>query len=171
MNPAQTEYLQLVTDHQALLLGYIRGIAPGLHAADILQETNIVLWNKIDSFKLQTNFKAFACRIAYLKTMEALKKAKRNQWLVFDSDIVEKIDHHYVTQTEDHSESQSALQQCLNKLKTSERNLIHLRYTKGDTVRAIAAEMNQSEGSIQQLLFRLRKTLSRCIKLQRKSNP
>lgn len=171
MNQRQTEYLQLVTNHQALLLGYIRGLAPKIHADDVLQETNIVLWNKIDTFDLNTNFKAFACRVAYLKTMEALKKAKHNQWLVFDSDIVESFDQHHIAKTDDQAETQESLRTCLKKLSASERKLLHQRYTKGHTVRAISAEMNQSEGALQQSFFRIRNTLRNCITLQLSSKP
>lgn len=163
MTPAQIAYLQLVTSHQALLLGYIRSVAPGVAADDVLQETNIVLWNKIDSFEINSNFKAFACRVAYLKTMESLRKSKRNQWLVFDSDIIEEINTHYSSKTDAKDDTQYALRQCMAKLDDSERELIHLRYTKGKTVRSIAKKTEQSEGALQQLFFRIRNALRSCI--------
>lgn len=57
MTPKQIQYLQLVTNHQALLQGYIHSIAPGVEADDVLQETNIILWNKMETFEMGTNFK------------------------------------------------------------------------------------------------------------------
>src|SRR5690606_13108053 len=45
------EYLQLVTRHQASIHGYIRSIAPGAPADDILQEANVILWERADTFE------------------------------------------------------------------------------------------------------------------------
>ena len=80
MSKLNIEYLQLVTRHQAAICGYIRSIAPGLNVDDVLQETNIVLWEKADTFQRGTNFKAFAFRIAHFKTLEALRRQKRDHW-------------------------------------------------------------------------------------------
>src|SRR6478736_9580751 len=91
MNPRQLEYLQLVTRHQAAILGYIRSIAPGAPVDDILQETNVILWERAASFEPGTHFKAFAFRIAHLKTLEFLRASKRKEWLVFDSDLLDAI--------------------------------------------------------------------------------
>ena len=169
MNPNQIQYLQLVTSHQVMLLAYIRSIAPGVQADDVMQETNIVLWNKMETFKTGSNFKAFAYRIAYLKTMESLRRNKRNQWLVFDSDILENINSYYLSDDTSEADTQSALNQCMLKLSDSERKLIHLRYTKQNTVINIATQTNQSEGALQQAFFRIRNNLRNCITKQLKS--
>lgn len=163
MSPKQIKYLQLVTNHQALLQGYIHGIAPGVAADDVLQETNIMLWNKMDTFEMGTSFKAFAFRIAYLKTMESLRKQKRNQWLVFDSDIIDRIDQHYSSPSDAEGGTQHALRQCMKKLKENERELLHQRYTKGQTVRAIARLLEKKEGALQQAFFRIHNALRCCV--------
>lgn len=168
MTPKQIEYLQLVTNHQAILLGYIRSIAPKVSHEDVLQEANIVLWDKMDKFELGTNFKAFACRVAYLKTMEALHAHKRKSWLVFDSDILDVITEHYSNDEDGQELAQSALRGCLTKLKDRDRELIHQRYTLGNTVRAIAGEMGKKEGALQQAFFRCHNALRTC--MQKKLN-
>ena len=77
MTDRRLDYLQLVTRHQAAIYGYLRTIAPGAPLEDILQEVNLVLWNRAEDFELGTNFKAFAFRIAHFKALEALRAAKR----------------------------------------------------------------------------------------------
>lgn len=172
MTPEQIEYLQLVTNHQALLFGYIRSIAPKVSHDDVLQETNIVLWDKMDKFELGTNFKAYACRVAYLKTMEALNAQKRKNWLVFDSDLLDGISEYYTCgdEKEEQSYIQSALRNCLTKLKERDRQLIHQRYTLGNTVRAIATEMGEKEGTLQQAFFRCRRLLRNCMEKSLKAS-
>ena len=51
MTDRHLEYLQLVTRHQAAIYGYLRTIAPGAPLEDILQEVNIVLWNRAADFE------------------------------------------------------------------------------------------------------------------------
>ena len=163
MSKINIEYLQLVTRHQAAICGYIRSIAPGLNADDVLQETNIVLWNKADTFERGTNFKAFAFRIAHLKTLEALRRQKRDQWLHFDSDLLEAIATHRQEEESELSGRQHALRQCLEDLDDKDRGLLHERYTERRTVRSIALSHERTEGAMQQVFFRIRNALRACI--------
>ncbi|WP_178932342.1 sigma-70 family RNA polymerase sigma factor [Oceaniferula marina] len=166
MSPEQIEYLQLVTSHQAMLQGYIHSIAPGVEAEDVLQETNVLLWQKMNDFELGTNFKAFACKVAYFKTMESLRAQSRKKWLVYDSDIVENINDYYASGNEDRGEFQSALRRCLSKLKQKDRALVTSRYTDGRTVREIAAMQKKKEGALQQAFFRIHRGLRSCVTRQ-----
>ena len=162
MDTLNIEYLQLVTRHQAAICGYIRSIAPGIHAEDVLQETNIILWEKANQFEPGTNFKAFAFRIAHLKTLESLRQQKREHWLQFDTDLLDAIAS-YQTDPDNHTPGrQHALRHCLEKLGENDRQLIHARYTQRETVRSIAKNTGRTEGSLQQLFFRIRNALRTC---------
>lgn len=163
MSDLNIEYLQLVTRHQAGIYGYIRSIAPGLDTDDVLQETNITLWEKADQFELGTNFKAFAFRIAHLKTLESLRRQKREHWLQFDTDLLEAIASYQTSELAQGQGRQHALRSCLAQLSAEDRELVHARYTKQQTVRAIAKSLDRTEGSLQQLFFRLRNALKTCI--------
>lgn len=160
------EYLQLVTLHQPAIYAYIRKLAPGADIEDILQEANIILWEKSATFEKGTNFKAFAFRIAHLKTLEALRSAKRRQWLVFDSDLLEAIAAQQAPADNHAPDGQAALRKCMVDLSPENQRLIHARYTRRKSVREIATELGRSEGSLQQLFFRLRNTLRLCIAAQ-----
>jgi len=163
MSDLNIEYLQLVTRHQAAIYGYIRSIAPGIDTEDALQETNIILWEKADQFELGTNFKAFAFRIAHLKTLESLRQQKREHWLQFDTDLLEAIAGYQIEEASLAPGRQHALRNCLEKLDDNERELVHQRYTQQQTVRSIAQNREQSEGSLQQIFFRIRNNLRSCI--------
>ncbi|BDS07593.1 DNA-directed RNA polymerase sigma-70 factor [Oceaniferula spumae] len=163
MSDLNIEYLQLVTRHQAAIYGYIRSIAPGIDTEDVLQETNIILWDKADQFEPSTNFKAFAFRIAHLKTLECLRQKKREHWLQFDTDLLEAVARFQTNDLDQGPGRQHALRHCLAQLPDDDRELIHARYTKQQTVRSMAKNMNRTEGSLQQLFFRLRNSLKTCI--------
>lgn len=163
MSDRHLEYLQLVTRHQAAIHGYIRSIAPGAPIDDILQETNVILWERAATFEAGTHFKAFAFRIAHLKTLEFLRSAKRREWLVFDSDLLDSIAQRQEENHAAQADTQAALRECLAGLEAEERKLLHQRYTSRQTVRDIARDDGRSEGALQQLFFRLRNTLRACI--------
>lgn len=163
-NGRQIEYLQLVTSHQASVYGYIRSLAPNADIEDILQETNIVLWNKMDAFQLGTDFKSFAFRIAHLKTLEALRATRRKNWLVFDTDLLDAISARQVQNTDEGGDlQQAALRICLRELERGERELIHSRYSLRQSVIEIAKATGRTEGAMQQAFFRIRNALRHCI--------
>ncbi len=166
---SQIQYLQLVTRHQASIYGYIHSIAPGASADDILQETNIVLWEKADDFEIGTNFKAFAFRIAHFKTLEALRFEKRRRWLRFDSDLLDTIAERHIQKASDDSATdlrQDSLRQCLAKLADDDRSLIHSRYTSGLDLRSLSEQTGRTVGALQQVFFRIRNALKSCIERQ-----
>lgn len=163
MTEPKIEYLQLVTRYQAAIAGYIRSVAPGIDIDDVLQETNIVLWNRYKSFEIGTNFKAFAFRIAHLKTLETLRAKKKHAWLVFDSDLINSISIHQINDEFNHSGRQQALRECLSKLTDKDVQLVSERYFKRRTVREISKSHSRSEGAMQQVFFRIRNTLRNCI--------
>lgn len=163
MEELRIEYLQLVTRHQPAIYGYIRSLAPQADVEDILQETNLVLWNKADTFEPGTNFKAFAFRIAHLKTLEALRSDKRRQWLVFDSDLMEQISARSSSPESLADGQQAALRECMKQLEPGDRELIHTRYVVGRTVRDMARDLRKTEGSLQQWFFRMRNQLRDCV--------
>lgn len=158
----EIDYLQLVTRHQQAIYGYIRSLAPGADIDDILQETNLILWEKASTFRKGSNFKAFAFRIAHLKTLEALRAQRRRSWLVFDSDILEALAGADDDDTTD-APAQLALRTCLEALPEDDRALIHSRYTRRESVRSIAERLGRSEGAMQQVFFRIRNHLRECI--------
>ncbi|WP_193212200.1 sigma-70 family RNA polymerase sigma factor [Luteolibacter marinus] len=168
MNQLDVEYLQLVTRYQPALFGYIRSIAPGANADDILQETNLVLWEKASTFEPGTNFKAFAFRIAHFKTLEALRSSKRHSWLQFDSDLLDSIADQQLGQAEAaHDDGgmsrQTALGNCLGKLSEDDRSLVHCRYTRQQSIREISRSSGRTEGALQQVFFRIRNALRTCV--------
>ena len=67
---------------------YIISQLPGSpDVRDILQEVNIVLWEKMEKFEPGSNFGAWACTIAYYKILDHRKRMKREGFLMFDEEL------------------------------------------------------------------------------------
>ena len=62
-----TQFVELYTQHYTQLRYYLMSLIPSpSDAADVIQETSLVLWEKFDFFEVGTNFYAWSCKIARL---------------------------------------------------------------------------------------------------------
>jgi len=160
------QFITLLTDHQEVLRSYILSQIPShIDVRDILQEVNVVLCEKMDDFKLGTNFGAWSCTVAYYVILDYRKKQKRDGFLVFNEDLCQAL----ATQSEKREPAmleskRRALQHCLSKLSPAHRQLIETRYDEDrGGMGLIAEETGRTRASLRVTLSRLRSTLRRCI--------
>lgn len=159
--------IRQISLHQASMLAYILSLHPDRSdAQDILQETNVVLWQKIDDFRAGTNFKAWAFRIAYLQTLAHFKRNKRGNWLGFSSELVETLANEAEPLLSDFEYRHTALRHCVQKLPEQDRRIVRAHYESGQPLAAVSSEVGRSIGALKQVLFRVRRTLRTCIEKQ-----
>lgn len=164
---ANKEYYQLILSHQSSLYAFIRSLVPAhVSVDDILQETNLTLMDKEDTFELGTDFKSYAFKIARFKVLSQFRDSKRNSWLLVDSELSEELISNLSSHPLSEPHAQEALRRCLKKLPENHRQLVEQRYWIGHSLKKIAKAMKRSEGSLQQLFFRIRQQLKSCIEAQ-----
>nr|ADY60575.1 RNA polymerase, sigma-24 subunit, ECF subfamily [Rubinisphaera brasiliensis DSM 5305] len=160
------EFLQLITECQGWLYGYLLGSLANHDAAnEVLQETNLVMWRKSAEFEVGTNFHAWAIRIANFQVMAYRQKQMKDR-LVFDHDLVELIGKQFQKRIPGYEEKVSLLAKCLNKLPEHYREIVHRRYLKGESLKTIAVDLKKQSNAIGQLLFRIKNKLVECVKKQ-----
>jgi RNA polymerase sigma-70 factor (ECF subfamily) len=164
-SPADT--IREISQHQAALLAYILVLHPDRsEAQDILQETNVVLWQKLGEFREGTNFKAWAFRIAYLQALAHFKRASRGNWLGFSSELVETLGSEAEPLLTEFEQRHAALRGCLAKLPEKDREIVRAHYENERPLADVSAEVGRSVGALKQVLFRVRRTLRACIELR-----
>jgi RNA polymerase sigma-70 factor, ECF subfamily len=132
-------------------------------AADLLQETNVVLCRQADEYPTIQNFTAWACRIAYFETLSSRKRRQRNR-LLFDDELLALVAHDAHAFVEDITLRRKLLDRCLAELPEAQRALILKRYGPDGAVKSLAEELGRPVGSIQQSLYRIRMSLLECIR-------
>ena len=158
------DFIELMTSFQGRLYGYILSLLADPNVAnDILQETNIILWQKSAEFKMGSNFKAWSFRIANFKVMAHRQRQMRDK-LVFDDDFMNNLTLEANTYDETYEEKQKILTNCIAKLPERQKDLIARRYSIGTSVKNIALELQSTANSITQALFRARTNLTNCVK-------
>jgi RNA polymerase sigma-70 factor (ECF subfamily) len=164
---ASDEFVRLLTDHQSPMLAYIRSLAPGGNGSrDLLQEVNITLWNKRDTFELGTNFKAWAFQTIRYHILNHRRRLTSQGWLVFDDDLLDRMSPDSDDEPEELEERRVALRCCLMKLRPQDRELLHHRYANSSSLQSYASATRRSVGTLKAVLFNLRAALRRCIERQ-----
>lgn len=160
------DFIGLLTDHQEVMRSYIISQLPGCsEVRDILQDVNIVLWERMSDFKPGTNFGAWACTVAYYKILDYRKKQKKNGFLVFDEALSSILTTEHEPRTPDFLEAKrNALRHCMQKLSENEKALLQARYssTAGEMGR-LSSETGRSLASLRVTLSRIRAGLRECI--------
>ena len=156
------QFVKLLTSEQMRLLYYITVIIGDPHAAEnILQETNLTLWRKSAEFQRDSNFGAWARRVAYWQTQAYLRDHGRDRHL-FSGDFVAELANRNVTAGID-SDTRAALRTCLAKLRPDHVEMLRRRYEDGAATTEIAIELGKTAEAIRAMLMRIRKALQRCI--------
>lgn len=153
-------FTDLLTEAQPRLYAYILKRMADRHAAkDVLQNANIVIWQKADSFTQGTNFLSWSCTIAHYQMLSYLQKNPRHT-----SNLVDIFSQTSQKNNGIDENRHRALEECLKGLSPENQILLQTRYSKSKSVNQIAQEQNKSANSISKILHRCRLTLLKCIK-------
>jgi RNA polymerase sigma-70 factor, ECF subfamily len=166
---ARAQFVQLLIDVQPRLFAYISTLLGDVHdASNVLQETNMMLWQKVDEFKPGTNFRAWAREIAYYKSLTFARDSKRDK-LIVNQALIEQ----YFAQPDnwDEDERRIALRHCISKLDGRQRHLLRRRYENGASMKQLAKQQGKSEAAVKMTLRRVRERLMACIQRKLSVSP
>jgi RNA polymerase sigma-70 factor (ECF subfamily) len=160
---AHEQFTRLFTLNQRRVYLFIRSlVANPADVDEIWAETNLVLWQRFDDFQPDTNFFAWAQRIAYNKVLNY--RTHRRQPVQFSEEFLERL----ATRAGEASESDrtylDAMNHCVEKLPTNERELLQLRYNEQSTCQKVAESLGRPVQSIYNALTRIRSQLLACVR-------
>ncbi len=157
-------YVAKIAHAQPRLLAFLRTLLPrAADAEDVLQETNLVLWQKREEYDEDREFGPWARRIAYFQTLAFLKKRTRAREAHFSDEMLERLVHESEERADALEDRLRALRTCLTKMSDEDRDLVNARYVSGGSVKIIAGEFDRSADALSMHLYRLRKKLAECI--------
>lgn len=163
-SPESTRLVGQITSVQQRLYAYIFSLVGDAdRAQDVLQETNLVLWNKSAEFEPGTNFVAWAYRIAHFQVLAYRKRNARDR-LVFDDGVVAALADETAARLESFDVRRAAMQRCMERLTEHQRRIVTERYMNGTRIVAIAKSMQMTTNAVGQALHRARLALAECIR-------
>ena len=160
------EFARLVTETQQRLYAYIYSLMGNSAAAwDVLQETNMVLWNKRDQFEPGTNFRAWAHSIGRFQVMAYLRDRKREPLCLLTPEILEKLQKESKPEFDNYEARLKAMTTCLQRLKPNAALMIRLHYAEKRSLLQVGEHLQMTVNAVKQSLFRARRNLRDCIEL------
>lgn len=161
--PPSSDFAQLYAGGQSRLFAFICSLV-GSHdlACDVLQETNIVMWEKQREFEIGTNFTAWSFRIAQYQVKAMREKQSRDR-LVFSDEMLDLMAAESSVFSEQYEKRQAALDYCLSNLPARQGDLVRQRYMHGVSVKRIAMKASRSANAVAVQLHRVRKALMECV--------
>lgn len=131
-------------------------------AMDITQNVFLKIYQKLDTFRGNSQFRTWITRIAYNEGQNWLKKNKKH----FN---VEQYDHMASPPPQEDEvlahENKAALLSSLYTLNTKYRIAVVLRYFENYSIRDIAETLACSEGVVKNMLFRSLKKLKASLQI------
>jgi RNA polymerase sigma-70 factor (ECF subfamily) len=160
------EFLRLFTSHELRLRAFAMSmIANYADAEDVLQQANLVMWKRFDSFQSGTNFMSWAGRIVYLVALQHRRHQRRDR-LKFGEEFFAAMVT--IAVREDVaallSEHEHALSECIHKLKAEQQEMLQAKYAENISVDQMGLMFNRSVEAIYKALNRTRRMLHDCVR-------
>ena len=158
----EQQLMALWTMHASRVFAYILTLEPHwVNAEDILQETSVTVWDKRAEFNPGSDFCAWACQIAYFKTLSYLRRSR--QLDLVGEQLLETLSADAKDVAEELEPRLHALTTCLGKLSPRNRKIVELRYGPNGTAKYVAEQMRLSLIGAYKALQRIHESLFGCI--------
>jgi RNA polymerase sigma-70 factor, ECF subfamily len=157
------QIVQLIGSCQRSLLMYLLGLLGSQELAEeALQNTHLVLWRKRREYRPNTNFFAWACRIAHLEARD-LRRRRSKRIPVFSEVFMDGLSADLEVAVQTPNRVEAFLRECLDLLEPQDRELLDRRYADGATTKLVADAVGQSDRTVYRNLERIHDRLFDCI--------
>jgi RNA polymerase sigma-70 factor, ECF subfamily len=159
--PPASDVQGLFITHIDLIRGFIRALVRDRHLADdVLQETFLTVSRKSAAFEPGTNFPRWACAVARLKVLEALRREKRSLRFLSE-DAIEALAASHVAPEQ--ARRAEILDSCIACLPPAMKRSVELRYAGDHKPAEIARIIGWTVEAVYVTLSRARHLLRECI--------
>ena len=143
----EANFTALLKRHQQKVYYQIkRMVSDHFEADEIAQLVWIKIWNKLDSFKMESEFTTWLFRITYNETLNYLQKQKKHQNKLSQNDIADYENATASTDNPKATEIQIVLDRAISQLPDKQKVVFMLRYFEGLDYEKIASIVGTSIG-------------------------
>jgi RNA polymerase sigma-70 factor, ECF subfamily len=158
-------FSMLFEQHGRAIYGHVRSLVPNVSDADeVFQETCATLWQKFDQYRPETNFRAWAYRIAYYKALK-LRDRKSVQPYSFSPQFLDLVSEESIVMADVLDARTDALRLCRDRLVEQDRELLDRFHSEGAKAVDVAHWAGRSVHHVYRAIRRIHDTLFDCIRL------
>ena len=161
----EADFMRLLLRHENALRAFARSLLPDWDAVDdVLQDASVIMWQKLGQLDDEEGFLPWGKVIVRFHCYRYLEQKKR-KGAVFSNELVAILaDEAEQYSEEDHSKRRQALESCLGKLSSPERELVLAPYLHHGRIKELAELGGTSANALYKKLGRLRNRLRNCVK-------
>lgn len=161
---AAREVAALIRGLQPTLNEFAAGLLGGAEGADdVVQETNLFLWERRADYESGSDFRAWALRVVRFKVLAARRDFLREQRLRFSDETIERLASRAEERAGGADRRLKALGTCLGRTRPQDRRLLEWKYLKRGSLTELAEAMGESPNAIHKKISRLRMALRQCV--------
>ena len=161
-----------IRDLQPGLKEYVAGLLGGRDGVDdLVQETNLFLWERREEYEQGTNFRAWAMKVAWFKVMAERRDRAREGRVVFSEALMEQLASRADERTLDADQRLGALRRCLERSRPQDRKILEWKYVRRASLTELAEAQGCSQNSMHKNISRLRLALRHCVEKQLGKDP
>ena len=155
--------VRLMSQHHQSIFRYLHAMLGNAEdAGDVMQETSVALFQKIDQFDGEKPFLPWAYRFAYLEVLKWRERTAKKP-LFLDTDVVELLARNRELEDPLLHQRMGVLPDCFALLPAKDAYAVRARYFEGVQADEIAAKLQLSRRTLFRELERIRKVLMDCI--------
>ena len=163
MKDAKAPFVEALTTCQEALRGYcFAKVGSWADAEDVLQATNIKLWEKEAEWDRSRDFLPWALGVAHYTVLSHFRDRQRDR-LIFEEDVMQAMEIHLRNAAERTPELVLALRHCLGGMAEEPRKILRAHYVGGWSLDEISRTCGRSVSGVKSLLLRLRRSLAECV--------
>ncbi len=163
-NPSQLEFTRLFVSSQAAFQGFLLTLVHDRHAADdLVQELAGRLWLKFGDYERSRPFVAWGLGFARLLAFEWRRNQARLP-VPLDDATLQALADVAAESSLGSDERQEALGHCLQQLTDHQRQSLHARYYRDQSVAEIARQTQRTETAVYKVLKRAHLILLDCVR-------
>ena len=166
------QFVRLLTQNERRVYAFILSQVPNWFDADeILQDTNVRLWEEFGRFEPGTDFCAWACTVAKFQVLTHRKRRSRERGRVnFTDEFLDVVAAEMGREGDDLAAARHrALERCVERLNPAGRAMVKAYYRPGAAGGEVAEQFGRSVDALYKALSRIRKTLHDCIQARLKA--
>ena len=160
------EFMRRFLQSERELQRYVMSFVPNAgDARDIVQNTAVALWKKVDKYDPSEPFSPWAFRFAIFEVKEFLRKEAR--WRRFlDEEVIEMLAERQNEMCNELDERRIHLRECLRKLPDNQKAIIDGYYFLDHSIESVASLSGRSVDAVYKALQRIRGALMECVNRQ-----
>lgn len=161
--PIQCEdIVRVLMQRRAELIGYAWLVVGDPDVAeDVFQEVSVAVIRKADEIKDADHLKGWLYNAIRLQGLKARRDQSRRHQLL-SPDVLEVLAEP-PSNTQDDSDKQAALRECVNRLQGTTRSILEMRYGQNLKPAAIAKTTGKNIQTIYKTITRAHSTLRDCV--------